>query len=45
MILRAGLWHRLASEFVAALAIGEQLDVATTVARAAGCTSCSQRGW
>jgi pimeloyl-ACP methyl ester carboxylesterase len=41
MILRAALWHRLAAEFVAALATGERLDGATTVARAAGCTGCA----
>ena len=44
MVLRSGLWHRLATEFVAAVAAGESLAHPTSLAVDAGCTSCSPGG-
>lgn len=40
MVLRAGLWHRLATDYVAALVAGEPLARPTALAVDAGCTSC-----
>ena len=42
MVLRSGVWHRLATEFVAAIAAGEALDHPTSLAVDAGCSSCSR---
>ena len=41
MVLRSGLWHRLATEFVAAIAAGEPLARPTSLAVDAGCIACS----
>jgi dienelactone hydrolase len=40
MLLRAGLWHRLATKFAAAIIADESLDRARDAAIALGCTTC-----
>jgi dienelactone hydrolase len=44
MVLRAGLWHRLASNYVAAIVAADPLALPTALAVDAGCTSCLPGG-
>jgi pimeloyl-ACP methyl ester carboxylesterase len=44
MVFRAGLWHRVATEFVAAIVRGEPLTRPTSVAVDRGCTPCPSGG-